>query len=222
MSLDLIHPPPNISPETALRISQQAPPTLDSSKSSLPWPLSLLSADDTPEKWTQYENLYVSCLRTGDDTSARVLLDKLIERFGEKNERVMAYQGMWAEARADSEEDIKEVLKEYGAELEADPTNTVCIHARRDVEHCADNFLASSKASHSAPTVTRKASRGHSVACRLPSGVTNRCRIMGRAFGPLFYPKCLRSSHLLSGGGAFDCAKCLECKYWSFLPAFAC
>jgi hypothetical protein len=127
MSVDLVHPPPNISPETALRISQQAPPIIDSSKSSLPWPLSLLSADDTPDKWTQYENLYVSCLRTGDDTSARIILDKLVARFGESNERVMAYQGMWAEAKADSVEDIKEVLKEYNETLEEDPTNTVCI-----------------------------------------------------------------------------------------------
>jgi hypothetical protein len=125
MSVDLVHPPPNISPETALRISQQAPPVINSAKSSLPWPLSLLSADDTPDKWTQYENLYVSCLRTGDDTSARVILDRLVERFGENNERVMAYKGMWAEAKADSEADIKEVLQEYNAVLEEDPTNTV-------------------------------------------------------------------------------------------------
>lgn len=126
MSVDLVHPPPNISPETALRISQQAPHIIDSSKSSLPWPLSVLSADDTPDKWTQYENLYVSCLRTGDDTSARLILDKLVDRFGESNERVMAYQGMWAEAKADSPAEIMEVLKEYNDKLEEDPTNTVC------------------------------------------------------------------------------------------------
>ncbi|KAE9971337.1 hypothetical protein BLS_004473 [Venturia inaequalis] len=124
MSVDLVHPPPNISPETALRISQQAPPVIDSSKSALPWPLSVLSADDTPDKWTQYENLYVSCLRTGDDTSARIILDKLVERFGESNERVMAYQGMWAEAKAESPAEIMEVLKEYNDKLEEDPTNT--------------------------------------------------------------------------------------------------
>ncbi|TID27497.1 Peroxisome biosynthesis protein [Venturia nashicola] len=108
MSVDLVHPPPNISPETALHISQQAPHIIDSSKSSLPWPLSMLSADETPDTWTQYENLYVSCLRTGDDTSARLILDKLVERFGESNERVMAYQGMWAEAKADSPAEIME------------------------------------------------------------------------------------------------------------------
>lgn len=130
MSVDLVHPPPNISPETALRISQNAPPIINSSKSALPWPLSMLSADDSPDKWTQYENLYVSCLRTGDDTSARIILDKLVERFGESNERVMAYQGMWAEAKADSEADVKEVLKEYGAALEEDPTNSVGLFAQ--------------------------------------------------------------------------------------------
>lgn len=93
----------------------------------------MLSADDTPDKWTQYENLYVSCLRTGDDTSARLILDKLVARFGESNERVMAYQGMWAEAKADSPADVIDVLKEYNETLEEDPTNTVCL--------CADTYI---------------------------------------------------------------------------------
>jgi len=122
MSVDLVYPPPNASPETALRFSQQAPPILEQSV-LLPWPLTLLSADDTQDKWTTYENLFVSCLRTGDDKSARMILDKLVARFGDKNERVMAYQGMWAEARVENEKDMVEVLKEYGEELQADPTN---------------------------------------------------------------------------------------------------
>lgn len=125
MALDLVHPSPNISPETALHISQQAPPLLKSSL-SLPWPLSIFTADDSQDKWTTFENLYVSCLRTGDDKSARQLLDKLVERFGEKNERVMAYQGMWAESRIASDKDFVNVLKEYGDALDADPTNMVC------------------------------------------------------------------------------------------------
>ena len=125
MSVDLVYPPPNISPETALRISQQAPKVLQRDSNSLPFPLSLLTVDDTPEKWTTVENLYVSCLRTGDDDSARQLLDKLVERFGDKNERVMAYQGMMAEAHAETEQDAIKVLKEFGEELEVDPSNLV-------------------------------------------------------------------------------------------------
>ncbi|KAF2416435.1 hypothetical protein EJ08DRAFT_673745 [Tothia fuscella] len=123
MSVDLVYPPPNISPKTALQISQRAPQVLKSSSQTLPFPLSLLSGDDTPEKWTTYENLFVSCLRTGDDKSARQILDKLLRRFGDKNERVMAYQGMMAEANAETEQEAIKMLREYGEELESDPTN---------------------------------------------------------------------------------------------------
>jgi hypothetical protein len=125
MSVDLLHPPPNISPETALQISQKAPQVLQNDSGNLPFPLSILSASDTPERWTAYENLYVSCLRTGDDKSARAILDKLVERFGDKNERVMAYQAMMAEVKAETDQDAVKVLKDFGDAIDADPSNFV-------------------------------------------------------------------------------------------------
>jgi hypothetical protein len=125
MSLDLVHPPPNISPEKALQISQKAPQVLQNDSGNLPFPLSVLSASDTPERWTTYENLYVSCLRTGDDKSARAILDKLVQRFGDKNERVMAYQAMMAETKAETDQDALKLLKEFGDEIDADPSNFV-------------------------------------------------------------------------------------------------
>jgi hypothetical protein len=136
MSVDLVYPPPNISPETALQISQRAPQVLQKESRTLPFPLSILSASDTPEKWTKYENMYVSCLRTGDDKSARMILDKLVERFGDKNERVMAYQAMMAEVKAETEQDAIKVLKELGDEIDSDPSNFVS--KTRDVPelHC--------------------------------------------------------------------------------------
>jgi hypothetical protein len=127
MSVDLAYPPPKPSAETALRVSQQAPRLLRSSGVSFPWPLSLLAPDETPETWASYETVFISCLRTGDDRSARKILDKLIDRFGESNERVMAYQGMWAEAMAANEKDLFNVLKEYSEILDADPTNMVIL-----------------------------------------------------------------------------------------------
>jgi hypothetical protein len=125
MSVDLVNLPPNISPEKALQISQKAPQVLQNDSRALPFPLSVLSASDTPERWTTYENLYMSCLRTGDDKSARLILDRLVERFGEKNERVKAYQAMMAEARAETDQDAIKVLKEFGDEIDADPSNFV-------------------------------------------------------------------------------------------------
>ena len=122
MAADLAHTIPNASPETAISISQQAPPLIQSTK-SYPWPLSLFLSSETQDQWTTVENLFVSCLRTGDDESARKLLDSLIDRFGERNERVMAYSGMYAESKIESDKDFIDVLKEYGEALEENPAN---------------------------------------------------------------------------------------------------
>jgi ER membrane protein complex subunit 2 len=127
MSVDLVHPPPSPSPEVSLKISQQAPQVIKStSHTSLPWPLSLFAADYPADTWTTLETLYIQCLRTGDDQSAKEILERLIGRFGEKNERVMAYKGMWEEATAQDNTQVKKVLDLYGQVLENDPANIVC------------------------------------------------------------------------------------------------
>jgi len=123
MSVDLTYPPPNPSPEISLRISQVAPKFLKNTSRSLLWPLSLLSRDETPETWIAYENLFMQCLRTGDDASARQILDRLVKRYGQTNDRVQAYQGMWEEAMAQDERDTTRVFEFYGRTLETDPTN---------------------------------------------------------------------------------------------------
>jgi hypothetical protein len=125
MSIDLAHPPPNSTPQDALQITQLAPKFLKRSGPSLPWPLSIFSRDDPPEVWASYETLFVECLRTGDDKSARQILDKLLARFGDNNERVMAYQGMWEEANAQNDKDLAAVLKTYEDILTANPANMV-------------------------------------------------------------------------------------------------
>ncbi|KAF2098946.1 tetratricopeptide repeat protein [Rhizodiscina lignyota] len=124
MSADLIQPFPSISPSTAVHLSQQAPQILQSSSSlSLPYPLSLLTSTETQETWMTYENLLISCLRTGDNEAARRCLDELLSRFGEKNERVMALQGMYEEAVAENDKELGAVMQSYEAVLKEDPTN---------------------------------------------------------------------------------------------------
>jgi ER membrane protein complex subunit 2 len=125
MSIDIAHPPPRPNTETAVRISQLAPKFLKYSPKPAAWPWSLLSGDPSAETWASLETLYVQCLRTGDDKSAKEILERLVARFGEKNERVMAYQGMWEEATAQSDKDLERVLSIYGKILENDPTNLV-------------------------------------------------------------------------------------------------
>lgn len=74
----------------------------------------------------RYENLLLSCLRTGDEKAARQCLGQLEARFGENNERVMALKGLTKEAVAEDNAALERVLKEYDAILAEDNTNIVC------------------------------------------------------------------------------------------------
>jgi len=64
-------------------------------------------------------------LRTGDEVSANQCLERLIDRFGEDNERVMALKGMVKEAEARANTELEAVLKEYDQLLSDNDTNIV-------------------------------------------------------------------------------------------------
>ncbi|KAF2237639.1 TPR-like protein [Viridothelium virens] len=124
MSIDLLQPPTHVPPSTALRISQQAPTILrNTSGFRLPYPLSLFVSTESQELWTTQENLFLACLRTGDDKSALHCLEKLTERFGGQNERIMALRGLYHEATAENSKALEEVLEGYVETLEENPTN---------------------------------------------------------------------------------------------------
>lgn len=109
----------------ALALSQEAPHHLRKyTASKFPFPIPLLSNAENPELWTNYERLLLSCLRTGDDKSAFMCLEKLIERFGASNERVMGLRGLYQESVAEGGPALEKVLREYDAVLAEDPTNT--------------------------------------------------------------------------------------------------
>ena len=72
-----------------------------------------------------HENLLLTSLRTSDDKSARLCLDRMTARFGGENERVMALKGMYEEAVAVDNIGLEKVLKKYESILKADPTNMV-------------------------------------------------------------------------------------------------
>lgn len=124
MTDQLLAPPTHLSPTESLRLSQLAPRWLRSqAPSSLPYPLSLLTTSESAEQWQANENLMIACLRTGDDETASICLDKLSERFGAGNERVQALRGLYEEARAPDEKALLDVLKSYDAMLEEKPAN---------------------------------------------------------------------------------------------------
>ena len=126
MTVDLLRPPAHLSQADALHLSQQAPAILRKHSTwSLPWPLSLLISNDSPEKWAIHENLFYSCLRTGDDKSAFACLEKLKERFGDDNERVMGLVGLYHEAIASDQKSLSLVLKSYEEAIKEKPTNMV-------------------------------------------------------------------------------------------------
>lgn len=125
MASSLLHPPAHLPPSVALQLSQQAPELLRSTPSAIAsYSLSSLwSAAETPELWTSYENLMLSCLRTGDEQSAGLCLERLTERFGAENERLMALRGLFQEAIAVDDAALKQVLEEYERILKDDPAN---------------------------------------------------------------------------------------------------
>lgn len=121
---NLLTPPARIPPQTALQLSQKAPLILSSAPtSSLPWPLSLLFSRETPETWAIHENLLLAALRTGDDASARQILDRLTTRFGADNERMIALKGVYDEALAKDDKDLEKIFNGYEKVLKEDPTN---------------------------------------------------------------------------------------------------
>lgn len=72
-----------------------------------------------------YENLLLSCLRTGDEKAAHACLDRLLKRFGDDNERIMAFTGLVKEAEALDDAALEQVLKEYDGILAENNTNIV-------------------------------------------------------------------------------------------------
>lgn len=106
---------------SSLRLSQQAPAILglDSRRSKT------APSTDTAEQYGQMEQLLLACLRTGDDHSAQICLDRLSQRFGPSNERIMALRGLYQEATAKDQSALEKCLEEYDRILSENAVNIV-------------------------------------------------------------------------------------------------
>ena len=110
----------------SLQTAQRAPQYLEKEQATLAASLvPFLFASESPALWTTYEELLLACLRTGDDRSAHLCLERLILRFGSSNERAMGLRGLYQEATAEGKADLEKVLKEYNEVLKGNPTNIV-------------------------------------------------------------------------------------------------
>jgi hypothetical protein len=131
MSASLLRFQGVLSHAEALEVAKQAPTILRNNPeafSSSPLQ-SLFTSPETPELWTIYENLLLACLRTGDDESAHMLLERLDLRFGGDNHRLMALRGLMKEASAEDDDALDIVLREYDTILQQlgnGTTNIVC------------------------------------------------------------------------------------------------
>lgn len=105
---------------SALRLSQQAPAILGHG----PAP-NAKSSRDTAEEYSRIEQLFLACLHTGDDQSAKACLDRLSHRFGPSNERVMGLRGLYQEATAQDQSALEKCLAEYEQILSKNPVNVV-------------------------------------------------------------------------------------------------
>lgn len=136
MSSSLLHSPAHLSPALALQNSQQAPSILRNTPSSISsWSLSSLwTAAESPELWTTYENLLMSCLRTGDEKSAQLCIERLQERFGVENERIMAMRGLLCEVNAEDNAALQIILEGYETNLSDNPNNMVSLLKRVSIQ----------------------------------------------------------------------------------------
>ncbi|KAL8717023.1 MAG: hypothetical protein Q9225_005701, partial [Loekoesia sp. 1 TL-2023] len=125
MSNTLASWPFRLSNSEALSRSQEAGKYIqrDTSTTALK-SLPFLPNQDSAELWTVYENLLYSCLRTGDDKAAHFCLERLANRFGTGDERVMGLRGLYQEAMAEDGSALLQMLHEYDEILAEDPTNT--------------------------------------------------------------------------------------------------
>ncbi|KID98286.1 tetratricopeptide repeat domain-containing protein, partial [Metarhizium majus ARSEF 297] len=120
MAESLLQPVGSLSPAEALKLAQQAPEILRKNpKAFSASPLSsLFSTRETADTWTIYENLMTACLQTGDDEAANECLERIVNRFGDSHDRVLALKGLVKEATASNNSELEKILEEYEALLQ--------------------------------------------------------------------------------------------------------
>ncbi|KFG85284.1 tetratricopeptide repeat domain-containing protein [Metarhizium anisopliae] len=120
MAESLLQPVGSLSPAEALKLAQQAPEILRKNpKAFSASPLSsLFSTRETADTWTIYENLMIACLQTGDDEAANECLERIVNRFGDSHDRVLALKGVVKEATASNNSELEKILEEYEALLQ--------------------------------------------------------------------------------------------------------
>lgn len=115
-------------PTAALQLTQQASALLTKPYSSSVLPF---TASERPDQWVEFEQLFLVFLRTGDDKSAHLCLDRLTERFGPANERIMGLRGLYQEATAKDTSSLEMILQDYNKILSENAVNVASFQVNR-------------------------------------------------------------------------------------------
>lgn len=116
-----------------VRFSQQAPIILGAKATSAK--INLLPAQqEDPSHYVLLEQLFLSCLQTGDDKSALHCLELLSDRFGPSNERTSGLYGIYEEAVAKGQIGLEKCLQKYDSILSENPVNLVRVKPVIDVQ----------------------------------------------------------------------------------------
>ncbi|KAJ0416678.1 hypothetical protein BJY00DRAFT_229888 [Aspergillus carlsbadensis] len=116
--------------KTSFHRSQQAPVILGQQSSGGLLARLYLSSPGGSDDFDALEKLFFSCIQSTDDESALLCLDRLTQRFGSSNERVMALRGLYDEATAENQASLELSLKRYDDILSQDPVNLPIIKRR--------------------------------------------------------------------------------------------
>jgi hypothetical protein len=166
-------------PTAALHLTQQASALLTKQQSSSAFPF---AAFEDPDQWLELEQLFLVFLRTGDDKSAHLCLDRLAERFGPANERIMGLRGLYQEATAKDGSSLEAILRDYNKILSENAVNVVsyllnCDSVERNsvLKKCS---TAHFEATNCPPTLFEQIRRSYICIGRLPRSFPNRRRGM--------------------------------------------
>ncbi|KAL2801892.1 hypothetical protein BJX63DRAFT_140542 [Aspergillus granulosus] len=116
--------------KTAFHHSQQAPVILGQQSSGRSLSGLYILNQEGSDDFDALEKLFFSCIQSTDDESALLCLERLTQRFGSSNERVMALRGLYDEATAESQTSLELSLKRYDDILSQDPVNLPILKRR--------------------------------------------------------------------------------------------
>ncbi|KAI9370001.1 hypothetical protein BJX61DRAFT_113889 [Aspergillus egyptiacus] len=117
-------------PSATLHCSQQASVILGHQSSGKLLTRSSTLGKEGAGDYDVLEKLFFSCTQSADDQAALLCLERLTQRFGSSNEKVMALCGIYDEATAGDQLGLEKCLQKYDDILQNNPMNLPILKRR--------------------------------------------------------------------------------------------